>query len=63
MIFVGRENEARHIIRELKQGNNVVLCGKYGIGRTSLVKHLATTLLNEWCGVLCLLISAKHPVK
>jgi hypothetical protein len=48
MIFVGRENEASHIIRELQQGNNVVLGGKYGIGRTSLIKYLASTFLNEW---------------
>jgi hypothetical protein len=48
MLFVGRENEASHIIRELQQGNNVVLVGKYGIGRTSLIKHLASTFLNEW---------------
>ena len=37
MLFVGRENEANHITRELQRGNNVVLGGKYGIGRTSLI--------------------------
>jgi hypothetical protein len=51
MIFVGRKNEANHIIRELKQGNNVILGGKYGIGRTSLIKYLAAILLNDWCFV------------
>ena len=48
MIFVGRENEANHIIRELQGGNNIVLGGKYGIGRTSLIKYLASRFINEW---------------
>jgi hypothetical protein len=48
MLFVGRESEVRHIIRELQRGNNIVLKGKYGIGRTSLIKHLAHTLLKAW---------------
>jgi replication-associated recombination protein RarA len=47
-LFIGRKNEAGHIIRELQQGNNIILGGKYGIGRTSLVRHLASTFLNEW---------------
>lgn len=51
MFFVGRKSEASHIIRELQRGNNIVLSGKYGIGRTSLIKHLAATLLNDWCVV------------
>jgi energy-coupling factor transporter ATP-binding protein EcfA2 len=48
MLFVGRESEASHIIRELQQGNNVVLGGKYGIGRTSLIKEIASLLQDEW---------------
>lgn len=48
MLFVGRESEASHIIRALQRGNNIVLSGKYGIGRTSLIKHLASTFLSEW---------------
>ena len=47
-MFIGRKNEESHIIRELQQGNNIILGGKYGIGRTSLVRHLASTFLNEW---------------
>ena len=47
-MFIGRKNEASYIIRELQQGNNIILGGKYGIGRTSLVRHLASTFLNEW---------------
>jgi len=48
MLFVGREHEASHIIRELQQGNNIVLAGKYGIGRTSLIKEIASLLQDEW---------------
>ena len=47
-MFIGRKNEASHMIRELQQGNNIILGGKYGTGRTSLVRHLASTFLNEW---------------
>lgn len=47
-MFIGRKNETGHIIRELQQGNNIILGGKYGIGRTSLVRHLASTFLNKW---------------
>ena len=48
MIFVGRENEKNHIIRELQRGNNIVFSGKYGIGRTSLIKEIASLLQDEW---------------
>lgn len=48
MLIIGRESESSQIIRELQQGNNIVLVGKYGIGRTSLIKHLASIVLNEW---------------
>ncbi len=41
MIFVGRENEKKKIIKELQQGKNIVLSGKFGIGRTALVKEIA----------------------
>ncbi len=48
MIFVGRKNETSHIMRELQQGNNIVLGGKYGIGRTSLIKEIASLLQDGW---------------
>jgi hypothetical protein len=47
MIFVGRENEASHIIKKLQQGNNVVLGGKFGIGRTSLIKKVSETMADK----------------
>lgn len=44
MIFVGRENEKKRIMKELQRGKNIVLSGKFGIGRTSLVKKIAEQL-------------------
>lgn len=48
MIFVGREIETKHIIRELRRGKNIIVGGKYGIGRTSLIKAIASSLQSEW---------------
>jgi hypothetical protein len=44
MIFVGRKNEAKTIIKELQQGKNVIIRGKFGIGRTFLVNKIAEQL-------------------
>lgn len=41
MIFTGREKEKKKIIKELEQGKNVILAGKFGIGRTSLARKIA----------------------
>jgi len=48
MFFVGREKEISLIIKALKRGDNVILAGKYGIGRTSLIKYVADTTRNRW---------------
>jgi len=48
MFFVGREKETRQIINALKRGNNIILTGKYGIGRTSLIKQIANATQNRW---------------
>lgn len=40
-MFVGRQDEIAAVRRELEVGRNVVLVGKYGMGRTSLVKEVA----------------------
>jgi len=48
MCFVGRERESRKIKRLLQQGKNVILTGKFGIGRTALTKHIAGTTENRW---------------
>jgi len=44
MIFVGRKNEKKTIIKELQQEKNIILRGKFGIGRTSLVNKIAEKL-------------------
>ena len=41
MIFTGREKEKKKIIKELEQGKNIILAGKFGIGRTSLAREIA----------------------
>jgi len=48
MLFVGRENEIKQICRELKLGHNIILTGKYGIGRTTLAKQIAVLLADKW---------------
>ena len=48
MCFVGREKETKKIMKALEQGNNIVLMGKYGIGRTSLIKHIAAITKDRW---------------
>lgn len=46
--FVGREKESQEIIDALREGKNVILSGKYGIGRTSLVRHVAEKTTDRW---------------
>lgn len=48
MIFVGREKETKLIIKELMQGHNIVVEGKFGIGRTSLVQHVSSVISDQW---------------
>lgn len=48
MHFVGREREIRQIKKTLTEGNNVIVLGKYGMGRTSLIKHIAETTEDQW---------------
>jgi len=48
MCFVGREKETKKIMQALDRGNNVVLMGKYGIGRTSLIKHIEALTKDRW---------------
>ena len=40
-MFVGREKELTVILRAIGRGEGVIVSGKFGIGRTSLVKHAA----------------------
>ena len=48
MYFVGREKEIGQIKEALEGGNNVIASGKYGIGRTSLIKHIADAMKDQW---------------
>jgi len=48
MHFVGREKEIEQIKKTLEGGENVIVSGKYGMGRTSLIKHVAEMMQKEW---------------
>jgi len=48
MYFVGREKESRQIIKALERGENVILTGKYGIGKTSLIRQVAGITKDRW---------------
>ncbi len=48
MCFVGRKKEIKLIIKALEQKKNIVLSGKYGIGRTTLIKHVAKVAQERW---------------
>jgi Cdc6-like AAA superfamily ATPase len=48
MHFVGREKEIEQIKKALEEEKNVILSGKYGMGRTSLVQHVARTTQDRW---------------
>ncbi len=48
MYFVGRQHEIARIRKDLEHGDNVIVCGKYDIGRTSLLKHIATLTQDRW---------------
>ncbi len=39
--FFGREKETKQLIGSLSSGRNVILSGTYGMGRTSLARHVA----------------------
>ena len=48
MEFVGREREIARIVAALAAGTNVVLSGKFGMGRTSLVRQVAANSNGRW---------------
>lgn len=47
MLFVGRKSEKRKIIESLEEGKNIILGGKYGIGRTSLAKEISRFMFDK----------------
>lgn len=48
MHFVGREKEIGQIKKALDEGMNVIVSGKYGMGRTTLIRHIADTTEDRW---------------
>jgi energy-coupling factor transporter ATP-binding protein EcfA2 len=48
MYFCGRKKEISKIITALKNRNHIVITGKYGIGKTLLVKHLSDLTQQRW---------------
>jgi len=48
MYFVGREKEIGQIRESLEGGRNVIISGKYGMGRTSLIKHMTDAMKDQW---------------
>jgi len=48
MEFVGREHEIAQTAATLAAGRNVVLSGKFGMGRTSLVRQVAADSRGRW---------------
>ena len=47
MLFVGRKSEKKRIIELLRDRKNIILCGNYGIGRTSLIKEIVKLQADE----------------
>ncbi|MBN2688412.1 MAG: ATP-binding protein [Deltaproteobacteria bacterium] len=48
MVFVGREKETRQIIRALGKDSNVIITGKFGMGRTKLIRHVSDVCGKRW---------------
>lgn len=48
MFFVGREQEIAKVEAALAANKNVVLRGKYGIGRTSLIREVGARNTKRW---------------
>jgi len=47
-MFFGRQSETKQFIASLSSGRNVILSGKYGMGRTSLVRHVGRNMQGKW---------------
>jgi AAA+ ATPase superfamily predicted ATPase len=48
MYFVNREKEISQIEEAMEEGENVIVAGRYGIGRTSFVRHVAQIMRDQW---------------
>jgi len=47
MDFVGREKEIEQIGEALEEGKNVIILGKYGMGRTRLIRHISDMMQKQ----------------
>ena len=47
-MFFGRQSETKQLIASLSSGRNVILSGIYGMGRTSLVRHVGRIMEGKW---------------
>ena len=48
MYFCGREKGISEIRRALEKRKHIVITGKYGVGRTSLIKYVAHITTQKW---------------
>jgi AAA+ ATPase superfamily predicted ATPase len=48
MGFGGRKRKIAAVVKSLKQKRNVVLTGRYGVGRSSLVNQIARLHKETW---------------
>jgi len=48
MYFAGRKKEIKRIIAALGQGENAIISGRFGIGRTSLARQIAVQARDRW---------------
>ena len=48
MYFVGRSRETNRIIKALERRENIIVSGRFGMGRTSLLIHVAETARDRW---------------
>lgn len=46
--FCGRQAEIKKILKALRQRKNLVLQGKYGVGKTHLIRHFARCHRSQW---------------
>jgi hypothetical protein len=46
-MFFGRQSETKQLIASLSSGRNMILSGKFGMGRTSLVRHVARVMRGQ----------------
>ncbi len=48
MTFVGRDREIKIIAHSVEKGENVIVSGKFGIGRTALIHRAAEMNSDKW---------------